>query len=230
MSPREAYYREVMPRIISHYRDDARNEILRVGLEVLHEKGYCHTTMEEIARRLGVTKPALYRYFKNKDELIVESTKENHTRYRKIIDEPDQDHCPLESWLAIFDQVIGPARDPQSLYFEIISMSYRKDDLKTFSAQRMEEEVARTTAKIARWQEDGRITPRADARRLALALIGLFNGMRLQYLLGVEKEELREVWIENLQGWFGYPDPERMRTDCPPSCAWFARCENALHG
>jgi len=219
-----------MPKIVSNYRDEARNKILRAGLEVLYEKGYCHTTMEEIARRLGVTKPALYRYFKNKDELIVESTKENHARFQKIIYEPDHENCPLQSWLTIFDLVIGPDPDVQSLYFDIVSMTSRKEDLRAFSSQRMEEEIVRSATKIFRWQEDGRIITNADARRLSIAIIGLFNGMRLQFLLGVQIEELRAVWIENLQRWFQYPDSEKMQTVCPSSCAWFARCENALHG
>lgn len=219
-----------MPKIVSNYRDEARNKILEAGLEVLYEKGYCHTTMDEIARRLGVTKPALYRYFKNKDELIVESTKENHARYQEIIYEPDHENCPLESWLAIFDLIIGSDPNVQSLYFDIVSMTSRKEDLRVFSCQRMEEEIVRSAAKISRWQEDGRIMTHADARRLSIGIIGLFNGMRLQSLLGVPEEELRAVWIENLQRWFRYPDSGKMQTVCPSSCAWFAQCENALHG
>ncbi|MDD1727840.1 MAG: TetR/AcrR family transcriptional regulator, partial [Methanospirillum sp.] len=74
-----------MAKIISQYRDEAKKRIIQAGFEVLLEKGYCNTTMEEIARRLDVTKPALYRYFTNKDELIIESAKDSQTKYREFI-------------------------------------------------------------------------------------------------------------------------------------------------
>lgn len=214
-----------MPKIISEYREEARRKILLAGLEVLYEKGYCNTTMDEIARRLGVSKPALYRYFKTKDELIIESTKENHTKYHTMIYEPDHERCPLESWLAIFEAVMVPDPGVQSLYFDIISMTYRREDLKAFSIQRMEEEITNTTRKITCWQERGQITSDRDPRTLAITVIALFNGMRLQIMLGVEREELFASWIENLKILFNFQNSDEIRSVCSSSCMWFDQCQ-----
>jgi len=49
-----------------------REHMLDAAEEVLTERGYAATSLEEVARRTGVTKAALYHHFTNgKDELIV---------------------------------------------------------------------------------------------------------------------------------------------------------------
>jgi len=47
-----------------------RGEILDAALAVFSEKGYEGGTMREIARRLGVTEPALYRHYAGKEALF----------------------------------------------------------------------------------------------------------------------------------------------------------------
>jgi AcrR family transcriptional regulator len=47
-----------------------KEEILRSAAQVLAEKGYHGTTMEEIAAKLLMTKGSMYYYFKNKDDLL----------------------------------------------------------------------------------------------------------------------------------------------------------------
>ncbi|MBI2830598.1 MAG: TetR/AcrR family transcriptional regulator [Chloroflexi bacterium] len=47
-----------------------REEIIRVAAKMFAEKGYDATTLDEIAREIGVTKPALYYHINSKDELL----------------------------------------------------------------------------------------------------------------------------------------------------------------
>lgn len=51
---------------------EQRENILRVAAEVFGENGYVATTMEQVAERLGVTKPAIYYHFRGKEELYVQ--------------------------------------------------------------------------------------------------------------------------------------------------------------
>lgn len=50
--------------------DAKRERILRVAERLFHENGYADTTMEQIVGELGVTKPYVYYYFRNKQELF----------------------------------------------------------------------------------------------------------------------------------------------------------------
>lgn len=49
-----------------------RAELLQVAIDLFYQKGYAHTTLQDIADRMGFTKAAIYYYARNKEELLVE--------------------------------------------------------------------------------------------------------------------------------------------------------------
>jgi AcrR family transcriptional regulator len=61
-APRQAYFAEFV--------EGRRGEILDAALAVFAEKGYEGGTMREIAARLGLTEPALYRHYAGKEALF----------------------------------------------------------------------------------------------------------------------------------------------------------------
>jgi AcrR family transcriptional regulator len=52
--------------------DAKRDAVLQTAAHMFLEQGYRRTSMGELAKRLQITKPALYRYCRNKEELLVE--------------------------------------------------------------------------------------------------------------------------------------------------------------
>lgn len=52
-----------------------RRAALKVAARIFNEKGYHATSLDEIADEIGVTKTALYYYFKNKEQLLYECLK-----------------------------------------------------------------------------------------------------------------------------------------------------------
>jgi AcrR family transcriptional regulator len=53
-------------------RELKRDAVLLAAAQEFNARGYRNTTLEEIARRLHVTKPTIYYYVKNKDEILTE--------------------------------------------------------------------------------------------------------------------------------------------------------------
>ncbi len=51
-------------------RSDKRDAVLRTAARLFNEKGFHATSLDEVAERLNVTKPTLYYYVKNKDEIL----------------------------------------------------------------------------------------------------------------------------------------------------------------
>lgn len=47
-----------------------REQIFQIGAELFARQGYERTSLQEVADRLGLTKPALYYYFNSKQELL----------------------------------------------------------------------------------------------------------------------------------------------------------------
>jgi AcrR family transcriptional regulator len=51
-------------------RTDTRTRIHEVALELFAELGYERTTMQQIADRLGITRPALYYHYRSKEDIL----------------------------------------------------------------------------------------------------------------------------------------------------------------
>lgn len=52
-------------------RARTRRKLLAAAREVIREKGYAQTTMQDVAERAGMTSGAIYGNFKNRDELFM---------------------------------------------------------------------------------------------------------------------------------------------------------------
>lgn len=53
-------------------RETKRNAVLSTAAQLFNERGYHATSLDDIAARLHVSKPTLYYYVKNKDEILIE--------------------------------------------------------------------------------------------------------------------------------------------------------------
>lgn len=63
--PRVAYSEEERERI--------RVALVRVGLDLMTKQGIQHTTVEQIYRRVGISRTFFYSFFPTKEDLIVET-------------------------------------------------------------------------------------------------------------------------------------------------------------
>ena len=52
--------------------ESKREAVLRTAAQLFLEKSYRRTSMNDVAARLNITKPALYHYFRNKEEVLLE--------------------------------------------------------------------------------------------------------------------------------------------------------------
>lgn len=213
-----------MSKMVPEYRKEAKKRIVEAGLEVMYEKGYCRTTMDDIAKHLNVTKPALYRYFKNKNELILESAKILHGEYRRVTTSHSPNKCPIATWIDIFDQMMSPDSHEHALLLEIFGMAVHEPAIGNYSIERMKIGIDQTTKTIARQQDEGFISSTNEPRTLAIALLSLFNGMRVLIVLGVDRDDLRLRWVEIVRTLFHGSGNRDNTLNCPQECAGFKIC------
>jgi AcrR family transcriptional regulator len=57
-------------RDIVKEREAKRDAVLRTAAQMFNEKGFHATSLDEVAERLHITKPTLYYYVKNKDDIL----------------------------------------------------------------------------------------------------------------------------------------------------------------
>ena len=54
-------------------RERIRTALLSVGLELMAKQGIQHTTVEQIYKRVGISRTFFYSFFATKEDLIVEA-------------------------------------------------------------------------------------------------------------------------------------------------------------
>ena len=64
---------------------DKRSDIMQGALELIAERGFHRAPMSEIAEKAGVAAGTIYRYFENKDVLIVELHRELEERINAML-------------------------------------------------------------------------------------------------------------------------------------------------
>jgi AcrR family transcriptional regulator len=72
VSARDAAPATPTPVYFGEFVEGRRGEILDAALAVFAERGYEAGTMRDIASRVGVTEPALYRHYAGKEALLVD--------------------------------------------------------------------------------------------------------------------------------------------------------------
>lgn len=73
------------PGLRERHREEKRQAVLRTAAELFLERGSPRVTLNDVADRLHVTKPALYTYFRSKDEILAECIRTGAATVREAL-------------------------------------------------------------------------------------------------------------------------------------------------
>ena len=76
-----------MPRGRAPGYDNQREQILARAAELFARQGYSATSMNQVAEACGVSKPSLYHYVRDKDQLLVEIAEGHVAKLNALVDE-----------------------------------------------------------------------------------------------------------------------------------------------
>ena len=206
-----------MPKVVPEYKEEARKKIIAAGWDVMSRKGYCATTMDDIAAEVGVTKSALYLYFKNKDALVVEIVKTIPALVRQQAVKSFPNATPLQGWTSMLDMQLAMDGSQDSLILEIVAMVGRNPAVGKYLSENIRIGYEMAAHGIAAQQRQGLIRDDADPHTLALSLVALFFGFQCLSLAGVEHGEIRERWLEMGKILL---EPAVALADCTEGCPW----------
>jgi AcrR family transcriptional regulator len=156
-------------------RDEKREAVLRTAVQLFLEQGYHRTTLNDVAERLNITKPALYNYFGSKDEILFECW---------AIGQEQVDDC-IDAIAAGGGSGLTKLRKLVTSYAEVMTTDYGKS-LVRFDVRDLTEsnrKIVRTAKRkidtafrdyIAEGIDDGSIKP-CDAKLSAFAIAGSLN-------------------------------------------------------
>lgn len=180
-----------MPKVIPGYRDDARKKIIASGLEVMSKKGYCATTLDDIAAHVGVSKTTLYLYFTNKEDLVLEIIRSVHHDIHTTALHLFQTEPMLTAYEHLFETVIGFDLERLGFTHDVLALSARNSEIRKIYQEHMSAVIENATLGIVCLQKRGIARTDMDPRTMALSLISLMNGFSMMVLKGMAKEEVR---------------------------------------
>jgi AcrR family transcriptional regulator len=67
--------------------DGKREAILRTAVQLFLDRSYARTSLNDIADKLKITKPALYHYFRNKEDILLECYRWGCLLIREFLDD-----------------------------------------------------------------------------------------------------------------------------------------------
>jgi AcrR family transcriptional regulator len=184
-----------MPRIIQEYREEVKHKIVDAAFTLFTKKGYHATTMGEIAESLGVTKPALYRYFPGKEDLFAAVAEHARQELKGTLERSYAGRNIPEGSAALFDALVQYVPQFNTMYSEMLLLASRNERLRTVLTEDRIEDIRVIERFIASQQETGLVSSRLDPRVLAVACDALANGLLMDVMIGMDREEAKAVWI-----------------------------------
>lgn len=168
-----------MPRVVREYKEQARSRIVAAAREVLRRKGVSGSTMEEIAREIGVSKGALYLYFRSKTHLLeavlTQQRNDMLQRYERLIEGGDV----AEGIAGSIDAVFSGDFDPL-VWNQLMVESATDPEVRAMLRRDEREDARQLKAFLRRLAKQGRIPPMDDPELIADVIILLLGGTLIE--------------------------------------------------
>lgn len=158
-------------------RELVEDQIFAVASKLFAERGFAGVSVQDIADAMGMTRPALYYYFKNKDELLAqlvsETTEAPAAEIQRLAAYPDSDATGRFRHVA-HAMALRRATDPNRFLLLVRSEAELPSDLAAAHRSAQRATLRELIRLIEAGIQSGQFRP-VDARTTALALIGMCN-------------------------------------------------------
>src|SRR5438093_8183572 len=192
-----------MPRVVPEYKEEAKNRIVSAANQVFAEKGYRQATMDDVAKKIGVSKGALYLYFASKEELFEAICRTEPMALRDILYSSfSESKNPLESASEFFEKMVSRYGSNPALSFEIFSEASHNPGLRRVLKKTQDEYANTLSSYLEEGRKRGFVDQDLNLRLITYALIALWNGIETIIVTGLPVEDARQAWLEGFKAIF----------------------------
>ena len=196
-TPRLALQGGNMPKVVPEYKDEARKKILKAAVAEFAKNGFRETKVEDIAKRVGVSKAALYHYFEDKEALVSAVAGDailSAMKHEFSLDRPE----PL---LIVVKGAFGRTLDFAPKWFPGMISEIMSEAQRNGNVRHMYDEVnAKLLETISDFMEErkkrGEIPQSFDSGGISKGLLALQTGLMGQVSVGLPRKEAVVVWEE----------------------------------
>ena len=182
-----------MPKVVPQYKKEAKERIIQAALQVYAEKGPYEATMDDVAKKLGVSKGALYLYFKSKEELMNEIVKRPEQSIRRFL----QSLLGTKNLDKSLDDAFEHNRyraqqNRRSLLFDFIGEASRNPSTRITLSETYEQTVKTLTDFLA--NQNTELKENKALLYQAISLLSLYIGTVASSILSADKDDLKQAW------------------------------------
>ena len=196
-----------MARRTKEDAEKTREDILINALELFCEKGYSKTTFDDIAKRIELTKGAVYWHFRNKPDLLIALIKmmvmKSHNAPNDETEVQKESEEPLSSLDALKQKFIDEAlliRNNEYyrkfLFFVIYQMEWSETIFTRVNNslnEIREYPVKKTYSTLISLQKQKKISPQANIKEAAFMFFLMWKGIVNQYVSKIDEFDITET-------------------------------------
>jgi AcrR family transcriptional regulator len=192
-----------MPKVIPEYKEVARTRIIQAATKIFSEKGYQDTSMDDIAKEIGVTKATLYSYFDSKKDIYniiaVSANQKLREALRTSLDNKDY----VGALGGIVNWKIDLLKEFIHTSIDIVKLSPHDEDVIKILRDEREKDLRSLQEFIQNQIDSKAMRSDVDAYILANIVLALYWEMITQLYAGFDKEKVHETWSRSMTTIFG---------------------------
>ena len=183
------------PRVTGVYKSEVRGRIIQAAIESFSRSGFDRTKMDDISKRLGLSKGTLYLYFKSKEDLFLAICEHYLDALKKQMPTFGRPEDLLLDAGRFYDYFRKLEAENEKVMLEMIVESTRNPKLrKLLYEHRLK--VKEVIIGYLRVQvENQSIKKETDIASMASAYVALHDGIMLSGLIGLPEEDCKKAWL-----------------------------------
>jgi AcrR family transcriptional regulator len=173
---------------------ERRAQILRSARAAFIERGYIAARVEDVAKRAGLSKGAVYFYFSSKRDLFLALVAEEHESTYSFLDSAEEDFRPAAVKLLDLGQkylnYFAGLKSPPRFFLMMCEMGIRDDEIREECQAVHQRFVDAASRILAQGMSEGSFRE-ADPLAIAQMLKAIIDGMAGQSAIGLRPDRDR---------------------------------------
>jgi TetR/AcrR family transcriptional repressor of uid operon len=192
------------PKVTTQYKNELREKILESAIECFAKTGFDRTKMDDIASLSDVSKGTLYLYFKSKEDLFYgicqSSLKKIKEQLNGMLITKENLASDAEKFYDYLQKEVNPYHN--LVLLEMSVMATRNPRLRKVLMQHRVNRHQVISEFIEVQIKKGFARKDVNKDAIASGLIGLYEGLVINKVMGVEDSTNRKAWSDTIRAIF----------------------------
>lgn len=183
-----------MPKVVPGYKEEARKRILEAAFELFWKKGFRATKMDDIALELGISKGAIYTYFKDKKDLFAQAAQHYRQKFESDMTRRMKNSDGQDIFEILFFLYTEYLKFGFVLPFELMNLAVNDKEIKSVLVEDGKKDKEYFIKYLIRIQNEGKIRRDIDIYELADLITTIFYGLYMEMFLGKDIGKAKRIW------------------------------------